>query len=431
MEPKGRTTSTRGLRWLVLTQYYPPELGAPQIRLRCVTRMLRRHGIDVTVLTAMPNYPAGRIFPGYEGRWRVREEIDGVQVRRTWVYAGTGRSPVIRLANYFSFTATALAATLLGPRPDVLFVESQPLSLGIIALLMKWLRGVPYVYNVPDLQVDVAKQLGFMQNAAVLRVAEALENLFLRQSWKVSTVTHRFREHFQGRGVPPGQTTFLPNGADTDFLRPQPANQPLLESWGLHGKKVFVYVGTHAFYHGLEVLVDAATLLKARSDIAFLMIGDGPERARMIQMCKDRSLPNVVFGESPYEEMDRLYSIAYASVATLRRMAVAKDMRLSKVFPSLSCGVPVIYSGIGEAAELLEANKCGIAVEPEQPARLAETIGQLADDPTRRASMGAAGRAFVEKEYSWSTIVERWLQEIGLTPRDTTRKEETVTVGVA
>ena len=376
--------------------------------------MLRRHGIDVTVLTAMPNYPAGRTFAGYEGRWRMREEIDGVGVRRTWVYAGTGRSAAIRLANYLSFTATALVATLSGPRPDVLFVESQPLSLGVIALLMKWLRGVPYVYNVPDLQVDVARQLGFMRNVGVLRLAVALENLFLRQSWKVSTVTHRFCEHFQSRGVPPAQTTFLPNGADTDFLRPLPPNQRLLDRWGLHGKKVFVYVGTHAFYHGLEVLIEAATRLRERSDIAFLLIGDGPERARMIRMSSERSLQNVVFGESPYEEMDQLYSIAFASVATLRKIAVAKDMRLSKVFPSLSCSVPVIYAGIGEAAELLENNRCGVAVEPEQPELLANAIARLADDRTLRDGMGAAGRTLVEKEYSWSTIVERWLAEVGI-----------------
>jgi colanic acid biosynthesis glycosyl transferase WcaI len=417
-------------RWLLLTQYYPPEIGAPQIRLRAVARVLRQHGIQVSVLTAMPNYPVGKVFPGYTGRFHICEEIDNVPVTRTWIYAGTGRSALVRLANYLSFTCTALAATLTGPRPDMLLVESQPLSLGFIAVLMKWLRGVPYIYNVPDLQVDVAKQLGFMRNAGVLRLAEALENLFLRQSWKVSTVTHRFREHFQSRGVPPSQTTFLPNGADTEFLRPQPPSQALLDRWILRGKKVFVYVGTHAFYHGLDVLIEAATLLRKRSDIVFLMVGDGPERARMIRMCEDRSLANVVFGDSPYEEMDQLYSVAYASVATLRKIAVAKDMRLSKVFPSLSCAVPVIYSGIGEAAELLEAHKCGVAVEPEQPGLLANTVARLSDDPNLRDAMGSAGRALVEKEYSWSTIVERWLAEIGVSTRNSAQKEETAQLGV-
>ena len=401
-------------RWLILTQYYPPEIGAPQIRLCSVARMLRRYGIEVTVLTAMPNYPAGKVFPGYAGRWHMREKIDDVAVRRTWIYAGTGRSASVRLANYLSFTCTALVATLTGPRPDVMFVESQPLSLGLIAILMKWFRGVPYIYNVPDLQIDVARQLGFMSNRSMLRLATALENLFLRQSWKVSTVTERFIAHFIARGLPRCQTTFLPNGADTEFLKPRPQSRQLLDRWRLDGRKVFAYVGTHAYYHGLDTLIDAATLLRERSDIVFLMIGDGPERSRLKRLTQDRGLTNVIFGDSPYEEMDQLYSIAYASVATLRKIEVAQGMRLSKVFPSLSCGVPVIYAGVGEAAELLTANQCGVVVEPEEPALLARAVSKLASEPARRDAMACAGRRLVEREYSWAAIVERWLAELGL-----------------
>lgn len=401
-------------RWLILSQYYPPEIGAPQIRLRSLARMLAQQGIEAEVLTALPNYPAGRIFPAYRGRWRVNEEIDGIPVRRRWVYAATGRSALARLANYFSFTASALVAALFGPRPDVLFLESQPLSLGIVGILMKYLRGVPYVYNVPDLQIDVAKQMGFMSNRLFLGVALALENFFLKQSWTVSTVTERFVEHFHQRGVPLQQISFLPNGADSDFLAPTAPDMELLDRWGLRGRKVFLYVGTHAYYHGLDTLIEAATLLRDQPEIAFLMIGDGPERGKVQEMAKSRGLSNVVFGQSSYEEMARLYSIAYASVATLRKMKVAQSMRLSKVFPSLSCEVPVIYSGEGEAAEMLRQEGCGVAVAPEEPAQLAEAIRSLAANPGLREQMGRAGRALVLRDYSWSTIVNRWLGEIGM-----------------
>jgi colanic acid biosynthesis glycosyl transferase WcaI len=403
-----------GRRWLILTQYYPPEIGAPQIRLRSVVRELQRHGIKVEVLTAVPNYPTGRVFPGYQGHWKVTEIIDGIQVTRTWVYGGTGKSARVRLANYLSFTLTALLAIFTRARPDLIFVESQPLSLGLVAILMKWLRSVPYIYNVPDLQVDVARQMGFMKNPYFLKAALRLESFFLRQSWKVSTVTHRFIEHFESRGLPKQQISFLPNGADTEFLKPGRPSRLLLDRWGLHGKKVFLYVGTHAYYHGLETLIEAATLLRGKSDIAFLMVGEGPERARLKAICIDRKLDNVIFGSSPYDEMDQLYSIAFASVATLRNIEVARGMRLSKVFPSLSCGVPVIYSGVGEAADLIRANDCGIVVEPENPRLLSEAILALASRPDRRDELGRAGRTLVEREYSWAAIVDRWLTDIGL-----------------
>lgn len=401
-------------RWLLLTQYYPPEIGAPQIRLRCLVRELRHHGFEVEVLTAMPNYPKGETFPGYQGKLTLREEIDGVTVRRVWVYPGTGKSPFIRLLNYFSFTFTAMVAALFGPRPDVVFVEFQPLSLGVVGLLMKWIRGVPYICNVPDLQVDVARQLGFIKSERFLRLAFHLEQLFLKQSWKVSTVTHRFIQHFLDRGLPRDQITFLPNGADTRFLRPKPRCQELVRRWNLKGKKVFLYVGTHAYYHGLDSLIRAARLLEDEKEIIFLLIGNGPERQRIIKLAEDLKVSNVVFGQSPYEEMDRLYSISYASIATLRNVEVAKSMRLSKVFPSLSCGVPVIYAGQGEVVDMIRENQCGMCVPPENHVLLASAIKRLASDGPSRDHMGQMGRKLVESEYSWQVIVKRWIVELRL-----------------
>ena len=406
-------TNAERNRWLILTQYYPPEIGAPQIRLSSLAKGLAQHGIEVEVLTAMPNYPAGRIFPGYEGRVRMRETIAGISVRRVWVYAATGKSAVRRLANYLSFTFTSLIAALFGARPDVLFVESQPLSLGLVGVLMKWLRGVPYIYNVPDLQIDVARQLGFMSNRVFLRLATALENFFLRQSWKVSTVTDQFIQHFVDRGIPRDQITFLPNGADSEFLRPLPPDEELLHRWRLRGKKVFAYVGTHAFYHGLDTLIEAAALLREREEIAFLLVGDGPERERLKQMAASLRLRNVIFGSSPYDEMARLYSVAYASVATLRRMDVARGMRLSKIFPALSCAVPVVYAGDGEAADILTRADCGITVEPERADLLARALESLASDGKRCVELGQHGRKLVEREYTWASIISRWLKELG------------------
>jgi colanic acid biosynthesis glycosyl transferase WcaI len=401
-----------GSRWLVLTQYYPPEIGAPQVRLSAMTRELQRHGLDVRVLTAMPNYPTGIIADGYQKRWRIDETIDGIPVRRLWIFPAVGRSAVKRLANYLSFSVTGLFGALVAPRPDVMFVEAQPLTLGLAALIVKWTRGVPYIYNVPDLQVEVARQLGFVTNGPVLRFAAALERLVARQSWKVATVTHQFIEHFHREGIPAQQVTFLPNGADAETLQPSPPDTALLDRWGLHGKKVFLYVGTHAYYHGLEVVIDAAAQLRDRTDLAVLMIGRGSERAALQQRAASLGLTNVIFDDSPMSERRDLYSIAYASLVTLRDMPVAEQMRPAKIFPSLSCGVPVLCSAGGEAAALVRAGNCGIAVSPGDPGALATAMADLAVDASRREVMGRNGRALVERDYAWSVIVSRWLNEL-------------------
>jgi glycosyltransferase involved in cell wall biosynthesis len=400
-----------GQCWLIVTHYYPPEIGAPQIRLSALARELQRNGKEVEVLTALPNYPTGRIFPGYQGRVFHRETVKEIPVRRTWIYAATGKS-IRRVANYASFSLTALGPALFGRRPDLLFVDSRP-TIGLVGLAMKWLRGVPYIYNVPDLSVQVAAQHGVTRNRRLLGVGAWMERLFLRHAWKVSTVTHAFVEHLEELGVPRERITFLPNGADTEFLRPQPPCPELLQRWGLAGKKVFAYVGTHAYYHGLDVILDAAERLRDHPEIAFLLVGNGPERQRLRELGAERNLTNVVFGDSPYEEMARLYSITYAAVATIRNMEVAQGMRLAKVFPALSCGVPVLHSGRGECGEILEQHGCGLSTAPEDPLALADAVLALANDPERRERMGTAGRHLIEEEYSWQFLVRRWLDELG------------------
>jgi len=226
-------------------------------------------------------------------------------------------------------------------------------------------------------------------------------------------VTERFVQHFRDRGIPSARVTFLPNGADADALRPSEPDAELIRRWGLGGRKVFLYVGTHAYYHGLETLIEAAALLRDRTDLAFLMVGEGPERPRLQELAQSRQLSNVTFGDSPWEERNALYSITYASFAVVRDLPVARSMRLAKVFPSLSCGVPVIYSGVGEGAELLEQNACGVSVAPEDPRALADAIVRLADDPGTRDAMGRRGRDLVVERYSWEKIVDRWLAEAG------------------
>lgn len=400
-------------RWLIVTQYYAPEVGAPQIRLASLVKHLKRSGIDVRVVTAMPSYPAGRTFDGYRNKLVLRETIEGTEVVRTWLIPGAGRSPLLRLANYLSFTLTALVATLALRRPDVLFIEGQPLTLGAIGIILKRLRGVDYVYNVPDLQVNVARELGIIQSDRALRIATSLEDLVLRDSWRIATVTDGFIEHFVTRGIPREQVTFLPNGADTEFLRPMEPDPELLERWGLRDKIVFAYVGTHGIYHGLGTLIEAAAHLAQRDPrVHILFIGDGPEREPLKRRAAELGLKNVTFGVSPYAEMARLYSIVRASVATLRDIPVAETMRLSKVFPSLACGVPVIYAGRGEAASLLDRERCGLVTPPEDPTSLADAIERLAHDDDERDTLSTNGRSLIEREYSWAAIVDRWVASL-------------------
>lgn len=398
--------------WLIVTQYYHPEAGAPQIRLRALVKELTRLGRRVTVLTGMPNYPEGMIHEGYQGKLSLNDEVDGIPIKRIWLYPAGGRKPFQRLVNYLSFTFHALFYLGLARGKQIIFIEAQPITLALYGLLARWFLKVPYIYNTPDLQVEAAGERAWAGRLFV-KLATLLEILLMRRAYYVATVTHAFIEHFvSARGIPRERMSFLPNGVDLEHLRPMQYNKNYAEKMGVTGKKVLTYAGTHANYQGLDVILDAAKLLKGRSDIVFLMVGKGPERQRLIERAKSEDIGNVLFKDSPFEEGSYLMSISYGFIVVLRDHPVAQKMRLSKTFPPLACGVPVIYAGVGESAEIIRNNGCGIVALPENPASLADAVVSLVDWPEKRDAFSQAGLKLVEHEFSWKVIVANWLRQI-------------------
>jgi colanic acid biosynthesis glycosyl transferase WcaI len=397
------------LRFLILTQYFPPEVGAPQVRLLAMAKELQRRGHAVNVVTAMPNYPRGEVFRPYRGRWLVREDIEGLTVTRTWIYAATGSNVVRRLLSYWSFTFSALWGCFRVPKPDLIFVESPPLFLGVTAWLASRLRRAPYVFNVSDLWPESAVQLGIVTNRILISFAEALERFCYRHARNVCTVTEGIRDTIAK--VPhTAPVLFLPNGVDLQVFHRLPDASP---SGFESGKATFLFAGTHGYAQGLDVIVEAARKLVPRPDIRFVLVGDGPDKERVKGLAG--TLPNVRFLDPvPVSSMPELFSACRASIVPLRKLDLFKSARPSKILPSLACEAPVIFAGEGETAELIEAKGCGISVAPECPEKLADAVVKLADDSVLARKMGQRGRELVSAEYSWEGIVGRWLTEAGI-----------------
>ena len=400
---------------VILTQYFAPESGAPSVRLMAMARELQKLGIRVRVITGMPNYPLGVVYPEYRGRFTAREEINGVPIRRVWLYPASGRKVIKRLLNYLSFTITSGVALALEDRADLIFVEAQPITLAIPAWAVSVARGIPYVYNTPDLQVEHAADDRWISVRWLIRAAATIERKLMRDAACVTTVTHAFIDHFHRKyRIPKERLTFLPNGADTATLRPLPPDEDLAQRLGVAGKKAFTYAGTMAAYQGLEVLIDVAERLRHRSDLVILMIGTGPVKEDLVQAAKARGLSNIVFRTSPFEEMSQLMSITTASLVVLRPMEISRKMRLSKAIPPMACGVPVIYAGWGETSDLIAHEQVGLVVEPGNPDEIAYAITQLADDDRLAKELGQRGRRVAERELSWNFLVSDWLRQLDL-----------------
>lgn len=392
------------MRFLILTQYYPPEVGAAQLRLSSFAQELHRAGHQVEVATALPNYPSGSFLPQDRRLLARREMVDGLSVTRAWLFPATGAG-MRRLVSYLSFTASGMVAALAARRPDVVFVESPPLFLGVAGWIAAKRFGAVFVLNISDLWPDSVRDVDLMSRGPWLRLAEGLERWLYRRADAVTAVTNGIRDRLIAtKGVPRQRVLFLPNGVDTNVFRPV---EPEIRRRG--GRPMFLYAGTHGLAHGLDVVLEAAMLAP---EFDFVLIGGGTDKQRLREKAVRLGATNVVFRPpvSP-TEIAALYGEAAAGISSLRQTDLMEGARPAKALAIMACGRPVLYSGSGEGADLVRIAGSGIVVPPGNPAALAEAARAIVADPLRAAAMGHNGRQYVEEKLSWPSLVEEWLQQ--------------------
>ena len=404
-------------RLLLLTQYFEPEVGAPQVRLAALVRELVAHGIDVEVVTALPNHPEGRIQESYRGRLFATEQRHGARVRRVWMFAATGAG-LRRMLSYISFTATSCLALFRCRRPDVILVESPPPFPFLPARVASVFWRCPVVVNVADLWPDSAVTLGVLGDGVLLKLMFAYERWVNRSASGVIAVTEGIRTVLiDNKGLAAEKVSFLPNGVDIEMFQPGKPNADAAVRYAPNGEKLIVYAGTVGLAQGVEVAIEAMALIAERHPQArLLIVGAGSGLSRVERRLGELNLSNVkLMPPVPLHEVATLYAVAVAGLATLRDSPLFEGARPSKIFPILASGKPVIYSGAGEGARLVSENDVGVVCRPEDAQALATAIEKVLDNPDDAAAMGKRGRALVEGQFSWPTLVDNWIKEMGWT----------------
>jgi glycosyltransferase involved in cell wall biosynthesis len=369
----------------------------------------------VEVVTALPNYPRGKLYPGYEGRVYAREEFEGITVRRVWLYPAMGGG-LPRMLNYASFTIMSLFGLLFSQRPDFIFVESPPLFLSIPACMAGFLWRVPFIFNVADLWPDIVVEGGFLKQGPLIRLMKRLEQWSYRRAGYVNAVTEGMRDTLiREKQVPADKVLYLPNGADTIHYQLRSPDASLKARLGLEGRKIILWAGTLGHAHGLNHVLDAAKLLEHERDVYFLFIGDGSAKPELLVQRDQLNLRNAGFLDPvAIEQLPPYYSIAICGLASLLPIPLYDGARPSKIFPILASGKPVLFAGKGETARLIEEARAGIVVAPEDPHALANAVMQLANQPETAEELGKNGRRFVEDNFQWSTLISHWVA--GLKP---------------
>lgn len=397
------------MRCLILTQYYPPETGAAPNRLSDWAQRLAAWGHQVTVITAVPSYPAGEILPAYRAR-RVYEERDGsVRVLRARIYVSRAPGFIRRLLNYFSFVfASLLLGTTKVGRQDIIIVESPPLFLGLSGLWLKlWLRS-RMVFNVSDLWPESAVAMGILHNRFLIWLSTQLEQLFYRSSDLITGQTESIVANIDRRVRVPN--ALITNGVDFRIFTDSAiaAREVPRHTFGFSDKFVVGYAGLLGIAQGLDVVLDAAELLLHIPDVLFVLFGDGPERERLMHESQHRGLFNVRFyPPEPKKTMPAVMASFDATLVPLKRLDLFKGALPCKLFESMAAGTAVIVGIEGEAQRLVEDAEGGICVAPENAGALAAAVRQLRNDPELRTCLGKNARSYVLANYDREQIASK------------------------
>lgn len=395
------------MKILYVSQYFPPEMGAPAARAAELSAHWARMGHDVTVLTGFPNHPTGTVPPEWRPRLRrlrFTEAVGTVRVERTWLWPLPNRKAHERIRSYASFFVSSALRGLFLDKSDVVIGTSPQLLVALSAWWIARCKRVPFVFEVRDLWPESLAAVGAGGEDSLLhRTLGAIAGLLYRRADRIVVVTAAFKDHLiRHWHVPAAKISIVENGVETDLFRPEPdaaKAQTQLAREGIHiqGRFLVCYIGTIGMAHGLETLIAAAEELRtSQPDCLFLLIGEGAEKQRIKDIADARGLDNVrVLGAQPRQHIPALISAADACLVMLRKTDVFKTVVPTKMLEYMACEQPVILAVEGQARQLVEAARAGVCVPPEDPHALARAICALAQNSAERRRMGVNGRQYI------------------------------------
>ena len=393
-----------GVRVGMISQWFAPERGSAGFA-TVIARQLQSLGARLRVITGLPNYPTGEIYPGYRMRLPYADQIDGVLVRRVPLYPAHDPSALPRMANYLSFAASATFDALrrFGDR-EVVLVHGTPATAAIPAMALRALRGIPFVLHVQDLWPDTVTASGFIGGAKG-RIAENVLHHFCDLSYRlashIAVTSPGMVDAIHARGVPLSKLSVVTNWADESIFTPTERDAGLAAQLGITRPFNLLYAGNLGPLQELSTLLDAAEALRDEPQIGVVLVGEGTDRARLQADAKRRGLDNVVFvPPQPMNEMRSIMALGDIHYVGLSDQPLFRTTMPSKLQATLAAGRPVIAVLKGDAAAAIEQASAGAVVEVGNGAGLARIAKEWFADPAKLTELATNARAYYQTHFS-------------------------------
>ena len=395
------------MRILFITQWFEPENVPKGL---AFAKELKKLGHEVQILTGFPNYPTGIVFHPYKIKFLQKEYIEGVSVIRVPLYPSHDRSSLRRIVNYASFALSAASIGVVAiKKPDIAYVYHPPLTVSLPAIVMRLMRGVPFVYDIQDLWPDTLPTSGMFNNRFGLKLIGALCKFTYRFADKIVVLSPGLKKVLSKRGVPDEKIEVIYNWCDDRSLGDDELDPQLVKELGLSGNFNIVFAGNIGLGQALDSVIEAASMLKTDCPSAqIVIIGQGVELDRL--KTKASNLDNVIFlPPKPFKEIGAYLRQADALLLHLKDDPLFEITIPSKLQAYLAIGRPIIVGVKGSAAKLVDEAGAGLSCVPQNPSSIAKTICDLNSlSESQRKLMGQRGREFYKRTMSLEVGTKRF-----------------------
>ena len=400
------------MRILFITHYFQPEpnffIGLP------FAKALRDRGHQVQVLTGFPNYPGGRIYDGYKIKFIQRQELDGIPIIRVPLYPSHDLSPVRRILSYISLS---LSQAAIGPfavdKADVAFVSQGPGTIGLPAVVHRFFRKIPFVYNIQDLWPDSLTSTRMFNSRIGFAIVDKWCKYVYKKAAKITVISPGVKTALIKKGVPQEKIEVIYNWCDDSLIYRENPDLNLKKSLAMDGKFNIVFAGSLGRPQAMDSVVDAAEIIsRTNNNIQFVFIGSGVEVDNLKQKVSQLKLTNVVFhGRKPVSEIGPILRLADVLLVHLRDDPSFSITIPSKTQAYMAIGKPILIGVKGDAADLVKNANAGLCCEPENPQSIASAVKNLYDmDKNQLIQMGINAMNYYDRNLSSQTAVDGYIK---------------------